>query len=605
MLESSNQIAINSGFGITRKSYTTKGVPVVKSERYRRIWFLSKAFLLILIFLFIEKQGTLAQSVPEYSSDVMQYFYFVQPNDSAVPGLTKLVRKSSFQILEWKDAEKEQVLSALRHIMAKSGDVIANNAEINKIALLRVSALETGDCSKNTTGLILAHAGPGYILLTDYFFLTNAPDIALLHEIVHCADIGSDISNSEQWIKFAEPTLSKLRLRKQFLSAEAISFYDKAVRARNIWSGFYNVDNLSEALADFMSTVLLSKNFNHQLAAQSSSYQRLIAPNSEQKLYNSLVRLGISRFDSGQYEDALRLFADARKIDSTSCDLLFYMSLSQYMTGKSKIVVLETMKESKSKYDMLGIGSEDPCKYRLLVQYSALLHQERRFSEEKKLLDEILRCRRLDHWALQQRSKCFYEMEQYGRSLEDLYCAKGHSYFFAEPLIDVQSDKAFVSSALREIARTSEDSLECGCLIGQYYEQMALNDVDLGSASKDFEAALAVYRNFIESSSKKLPIAVKCADISLRLSDLDGAEKYFQKSIQSESDPILVEILRTKILEANRQELSAKNLYRDLRVRIDSLADEGADRFPFSYHQLNSVAVRKLDIQFLKGFGLE
>ena len=245
------------------------------------------------------------------------YIRFVEPKDEDV----STFEKRGIKAKEWTELEKNDVHRILQHIFLTTPGLIMRAASGDRILLVRTTNIplpETLSTDMKHTDGMAASAAPLAINIADQFFTTPKQCHGLVHELIHAADYYAQISNSKEWIDFAEPTISRIRIKLNFLSA-----FEKRELAMQLlrggdWVSLYGCENLMEALAEYTSTYIMDRERDLDPDFERLFANRLLMPTPKDLEAARHYKLGYSAFNHDKFEEAIAEFSKCIAIDPTA-----------------------------------------------------------------------------------------------------------------------------------------------------------------------------------------------------------------------------------------------------------------------------------------------
>jgi hypothetical protein len=317
-------------------------------------------------------------------SDIDDYIYFAGVDDMQKPEIIA----SAQQLVPWTEADKLAVRHAISDAFHKTPWLVAGSGFKHKLAFCRIS--QAWSVQKFRGAAPYAFSGPGYIVFTDTFFGAKNQAHALVHELVHVADCGNTIAYSPEWVKFAQPTICKLRLREQLLTQKGWFWYNDEVRRKNIWPGLYGSENLKEALAEYFTAYAENNGFPIAQDFKDDVANLLIAPSDQQLVWRDSMTQALIQFKCRHYEDAITLLLEAQKLDPAPPALDYYLA-ECFMHGSDGAPLAQpSISKALDKFDQLGVAIDEPMVHVALLMKSNLLRNKGHYDEAILLTNKIL-----------------------------------------------------------------------------------------------------------------------------------------------------------------------------------------------------------------------
>jgi tetratricopeptide (TPR) repeat protein len=563
---------------------------------------LALIFAIVLTGFFADSSGQAEQN-PE-ANLVAEHFYFVESTDSDDKVIKAFTNTFHRPCQTWQAEDKALVKSLLEEISKKCPDLLIAAAGERKLALIRVGTLPAEPQRNKPPHEYTAEAGPGCLVFGDeYFSWKKRLDVLtmLCHELVHAADSSYSVAYSKLWIDFAQPTISRLRLRSQLSTPAGQNYYSKLINKKGIWTSLYGSTNMIEGLAEYLTSNRSGEVeiLRAQPDLNKMVVQKLLKPSAAELDYREFMTQGRISCGCHEYDKALATFLAAHKIDSRPISADFWIAYCCLGSHKSNEERLSKSKIARRKSDALRLTSVEPSVRGLFVLQAGVLNRLKRYREAKNVADEVLETQPFDPWALQTRSVSEKHLRQFGACLQDVYCCRGFHGLTFYPLTDIESDPEFVDRAIGEI-KTSTNLRYRLNAEAQYYLQVARQAKDRKVSTRFYRLAIANYDASLDINDKyKLDTVVSCIDISLQLGDLASARRYYDRASGLDASALPTKIAEVKILEAEGNSKLAEEIFHNLFPLVQDAKPDDAISFIPSFEFLDSYAIKKIDAKFL------
>jgi tetratricopeptide (TPR) repeat protein len=483
-------------------------------------------------------------SSKQLSDALDDYIYFAGVDDMQKSEIIA----SAQQLVSWTEADKLAVRQAISDAFRKTPWLIAGSGFKHKLAFCRIS--QARSVQKFRGAPPYAFSGPGYIVFTDTFFGAKNQAHALVHELVHVADCGNTIAYSPEWVKFAQPTICKLRLREQLLTQKGWFWYNDEVRKKNIWPGLYGSENLKEALAEYFTAYAENNGFPIAQDFKDDVATLLIAPSDQQLVWRDTMTQALIQFKCRHYDDAITLLIEAQKLDPAPPALDYYLAECFMHRSDGAALALPSISKALAKFDQLVVAIDEPMVHVALLMKSNLLRNNGHYDEAILLTNKILSFNLYDEDARFIRGACENRDGLRGQSLQDTYFSRGCFGFVFTSLMGIACDPIVARLAVDQIVKIDKSG-EGLWGRAQFFEQCA--HTSEGPADRDNfnRLALADYQANIEKDDgHKADGLLRCADLYLKLGDAGAAQHCCDEVVQIHTEGLAPRIMQLKIWEA-------------------------------------------------------
>ena len=452
----------------------------------------------------------------------------------------------------WKENEKTPVRHILGKILKKLPGLVIHAAAGRKIALLRATPDDKDES---------ASALPEGIRIADGFF--EAGPLfrmeALVHELVHSADLGGQIELSKSWVMFAHPIISNIRTANK-LSAEKLSD-DEVIK--NNWVSLYGTTNLGEALAEYFPAVELGvSNFNGDPAFADFA-DRLKAPTEKDLKFLDHYKNGRVFYYANLYDSAISEFEKARNLDPNAAMVPIYLSSCHGQKQQFPRSLFESDR-ALTLVIQAGVPDCEPDVCYLLSVRASALEESGKYQEAVKILDKLLitdpetTIRHFDYFT---RALCHQKLGHFYESASDYYSyCKAQNQLPDFRDIDIAHYK-LVLKRIDEQVRTQPAASESFEARAKYNEYLGDRQSDPKSKARFYLSALADYQKCeICRDAEQTHLLICRAKVFVKLKDIASAKLAYSKAISINKYDIEARIFNLKLLElaGNKVEAIAK-----------------------------------------------
>jgi tetratricopeptide (TPR) repeat protein len=316
------------------------------------------------------------------------YIRFIDPKDEDV----STFETRGIKAKEWTELERNDVHRIFQHIFLTTPGLIMRAASGDQICLVRTTNIrlpETLSTDMKHTDGMAASAAPLAVNFADQFFTTPKQCHGLVHELIHAADYYGQIANSKEWIDFAEPTISRIRIKLNFLSA-----FEKRELAMHLlrggdWVSLYGCENLIEALAEYTSTYITDRERDLDSDFERLFADKLLMPTAKDLEAARHYKLGYSAFNHDKFEEAIAELSKCIAIDTTAA--MPHMRLAVCFAMEKNLDKAEAEAQiSEDCYRKEHIPLDDAEFGYLLEWKSTIAYRKGNWDQSIKILDDVL-----------------------------------------------------------------------------------------------------------------------------------------------------------------------------------------------------------------------
>ncbi len=434
----------------------------------------------------------------------------------------------------WTAEEKRSVESILSRLLEIAPGLLVNASCGKKIMLARTTStdLHTIVTSANDRKGFAAFAIPGSVVFADSFFRTARQFHALVHELVHEADMLNRYSFSKDWVYSVNGIICDAKIKFANEPKAVSNRITAALSENDIMPSAYSCESLEEALAEVVSGTI----------------DRTFTPNAkDRKLVDKflLVRAKDSQSDSlfieanaatfrKDFKEAERCLL--RLIDSEA-DLVYshlYLARCYFQQGLYPKAV-EQFDHAIDLSRRRGIPANEPQIFWALqysVQCTRMLNKRHELVEK---LSSILNSIPYQSAVLYERACCHYEDHDYSEA-SDLYLScTGQDYALVlknaasnikltEELLDKSVEKfpSFPQTLLRR---------------GHFFEWLGDRAKSDDTRNEFYKRALKDYDSASKLDTVAFPeVPLDRFNLCIKLNDMSDARKVFESASASAPD---------------------------------------------------------------------
>jgi len=286
----------------------------------------------------------------------------------------------------WTNSEVQEIREIGDRVYRFGPGLFKLAATTGKISLWRVAKVPL-----NSPVLLSSYADAitenDNIYISDAFFAGNYRFREFVHELVHAADFGYHLTYSKEWVSFAQPIISKLKLRQEMTPHSRYYDLEQLIRTQNIWPSLSGCQNLKEALAEYFAAFAENSKFCTQESFRNGIAQRLICPVEADLLWSKRCRLGAFAFDKQDYAKALAEFSKAVALDPLApLPHIFIARIHFHQFDDQKC--LDESDVASECFKKAGVLPTDPTYHTLKLLRSSVLERLGRHEDAKKELED-------------------------------------------------------------------------------------------------------------------------------------------------------------------------------------------------------------------------
>jgi tetratricopeptide (TPR) repeat protein len=496
-----------------------------------------------------------AQLAKNCSCDLDTYFEFCPeagPNSGVSP---------ETRFIPWTEDDKKKLCAVLERILKTVPGLVISAGSTDKVRLFKATNLQVMKYGheKNFADVPGVSLISG-IALSEHFFKRNDQYEFLLHELTHRADFGGHICYSKAWCDFAVPHIARYHLQNQMLTERESWHFDHRLRSKNRWPSLYGTENVQEAFAEYMTALICPQGFTVDPSFKEKFANRLLVPSDADLLWAHHVRKGTLEYQRKNLDVAIAELQEATKIDANNPYVHDYLALC-YAAKDDTTNGLPESQQTIDLFDAAGVPRWDSTRISAELVQIGLLRSAHQYADEKQKLDEILIQLPNDSESYRKRAHCLERSGQLSAAASDLYNANRQSVWrkaFNPFASDV--DTAMKERLIDRFVMSQPRSDWALRIRSRYKELLADKEVDPGKKNDLYVSALQDMENSLGSNDcSEVSGLVDCAQIRLKLEDVDGAKRDILSALALNPDAIDAHIFCIRLQElAGETELAQK-----------------------------------------------
>jgi tetratricopeptide (TPR) repeat protein len=483
----------------------------------------------------VRTSDTILKFQPNYgtvpSKNLDDYFEFI--DDSL--GFTRPKTQA------WTENEKQVVRHILSKILSRLPGLVIHAAAGRKIALARSTPDEKrASASTLPEGILIAN---GFFDARPLFRME-----ALVHELVHSADLGGQIAFSKSWVMFANPIISKIRTMSR-LSPKKLS--DEDVVKIN-WVSLYGTTNLGEGLAEYFPAAELGvSNFKFD-PAFSKFADRLKQPTVKDLRFLDHFKNGRIFYSLNRYQDAITELEKARDLDPNAGMVPIYLGACYRHINQLERSIKE-FRQALAMCREAGVPDCEPDMGHLQSNLAYALEDSKRYQEAIQLLDKLIindgdsTNKNCDYLT---RAMCHQKLGHFYESASDYY-----SYYKAQNQlpdfrdVDVAHYKLVLTRIDAQVrsqptaAKSFEARAKYHEYLGDQHSEPKLKQQFYLSAMGDLERCNNC------QDAEKTHVLICRAKLFVKLNDMASAKLAYSKAISINEYDLEARIFNLKLLE--------------------------------------------------------
>lgn len=474
-----------------------------------------------------------------------------------------------YELLKWNSSEKEELLEILAAIERRFTLLTKQVKPLGPISIFRVKELR----SKIISTEPYLVSGPGYILVSDKFFMAPDKLHALMHELVHLIDSCGEQAYNPKWVNRMLPSMWKSKLTLQFLTGHDYRIFLKSLPQISELPSNYATINFAELLAEVISAKLTEMSEEDFSKFASKWFSDLLHPKKNRIERNSTFMGAMKLYKQENFREATRLLQKTKTPSASTILSNYYLATCLFKTGKIQESLAEcntTLRKAK----VLDLMDIDEIELGALITKADILLQMKKYELAKETLNIALHKSPTNRHCLRSRSLCNFELGQEVEGLLDLYRAKGLDKLMYKG-IKCGDYCPKMTIELLETATQRTKSVEPLYIKSAAYHRLARKAADKRQRNSYFNSALAALMEASErSETYRAQTHAQCGLICLEMGDLQTARIYFEKAlcIDKENIPAILGMAKLLANRGNTQESS--KLCKDVRIRLDLLKNE-------------------------------
>lgn len=392
----------------------------------------------------------------------------------------------------------------------------------------------------------------------------------LVHEMVHLADWGGRLAYSNEWVSFANPVASKMRLQLKLGDFNTWNqLYESVTKEERSWPSIYGSTNLREALAEFFAEFAANERFPEGVRPSYDKFaQKLIQPSEQDIQWSKHFKQAMVLVMEKNHLSAIQELEQCISIDPAA-PYPYHFLIMEADKSENWTKYSIAAKEGLKVYQSAGVPINEGGRASVTMNCARVTAQCGRLGEAINLLDTILDADPGNEFALESRASIHEYLGHFGQSLDDTYSSFDYkNRDIGLVSLDVRSDPRLAMSLLEwQICSNSYDE--------QQLRRKAWYLIKLGDASDD-PAKGEFYKKAEETIigclskmayRKDKAFTLLCA-VSLKQKRFREAQEYCTKSLQMCPDSLDALIEQMKLWQATGQMDRVRREYPALKQRV-------------------------------------
>jgi tetratricopeptide (TPR) repeat protein len=491
------------------------------------------------------------------AEDFDTYFEFIDPQKYA-----ELYHECL--LLPWSEAEKESLRQVGSHIATALPGLARRASSGQRLKLYRTAVMPAGGRIHDSFDSAAMTFPDGIAVSYSFFNCSERGQMReLLHELVHAADFAGQIAYSEEWVAFANPTISHIR-SKAALSRVTRHEVMLTAEEQN-WPGLYATENLVEALAEcFVAQACAEQNYQLSEDFNSRFAKQLLTAEPSEITFLRHYKAGRIHLEAKQYAAAISEFLQASEIDPQAATPHVMLS-SAFLAAKQYEKAANEAKLASAKFAASQVPKGEPdrlflsriqsrCEYSMgnVKQAFVIADETTRFDSRKDLHSDSVACQ---FYADQ--AGMFFEA---GRTLVTL-AGYEHDDEQIRDIVRADAASSYVLQWLNQSIDKAADPQRLLQLRARFLEHVADHETPGQDTKKQlYAAALA---DWYTSTNKRLPVyeLIACARLRFKMGELKDAQYLCNQALIANPSSLQVRTLLIGILEAQGQHEAARREY--------------------------------------------
>jgi tetratricopeptide (TPR) repeat protein len=485
------------------------------------------------------------------------YFQFASEYDTV--GTAEGNRRYEYKA--WTPQEIKTLKDIFDQIIETMPGLVRKAASGSRLKLYRAATLPYISKSMQKWDAA-AVTGPNAIVFGDGFFPKEWHEQmrASVHELVHAADYGCRLSDSQEWVNFANPIISQEKCKIYVLSDISNERWAELTKKR--WR---YAENLKEALAEYISGQAL---LDYPGPAKGRFRNWLISADKTDVEFLRHYKRGLVLLDSENFDAAIEEFLEASKIDP-SCPTPYAFITACYGRQRKFAEAIAASDSALTHFENAGVPSAEPEFLHMLQHRSRSLLEIGQYDKAFTTLEQALEHNPRDTYCLQLISDCYEHKKDYAMTAYDLYLNQIDGFRAIDGVLASGADPAYIVKCLDESVLASNNGFWPRYRRAKYLEYLADREADEAARKKLYEHSLA---DFIKSmQSRNCPTAwalTSCSQVNLKLGHTEAAQRLYEKARCLVPDSPWVAIMQLRLTQASGDEMASYLQYELFRSKF-------------------------------------
>ncbi len=509
----------------------------------------------------------MVSSLPAFAgqNNLFDYVEFKTAKDFADAQLP--APKNSVYV-DWTEVERKEIEEIFQDIFVEYPGLLVCCGSGKKLAIYRVN-------SNN----FIASSKSRRLTFANLFFLSHSPSRrkhAVLHELIHVADIGCQIAYSPQFLEISRPLLFGYVGKAELVSADSRKQLESLYKQKTDWCGFYAASNFREAFAEYAC-------FKLESGAREPLISKLTEPSQAELDINQLISDVI---DLNEKDKSWQLIQSCKKALSMcpSNPNLKYLLAANYSRNGQLLNASQVGRSAVTEFLRLRLTPQEEWFHFLLKDQAQVQYKLGKFQSALIYLDRDLLYYPNDINNLRLKSQCLEAMGLQGESLWFKYRSLGYMSV-NESLNRISLNPQLTDSLLNTNAPWNSagrfDNL------AELSKLAALNCSSLSKKVELLNLAIQYREQQLRLCNERSAICIDLSSMYLMLGDMQTSEKFVKQALINEPTSISASLIRLQVLERTNQNLEAKKLADELRKIISALPPK---------KDANDIQIQKLDL---------
>jgi hypothetical protein len=284
------------------------------------------------------------------SHDPDKYTYFINPDQYKIIGGNDVLPKGSVP-KTWTMVERTKINQVISAVLQRLPGLFTTATSGNKIALCRIFNEDYRSRE------VILSSKPGMIFVPDAFFETSSFRCKYFaHELLHLSDVACQRSLSREWVKFANPTIYKIRQQSKLYSPEDL---DSIIRKSNVWPDLNGCTNLEESFAWYFTEYLFPTDFKFDLKEIRRFDYCFMQPQPREKLFIMHSTRGYLALVTKNLGSARSEFLAAQKLSPLVGRVYLGLAGTYYHTRRSTEISLAYCNKACEIFRRDGVPRDD------------------------------------------------------------------------------------------------------------------------------------------------------------------------------------------------------------------------------------------------------